>query len=329
MEGKNSIPHASERTQQDKLPVRYDYGRPQFLELNADVEKEAKDHGLRNVLVPNNPSRMPWQAGYSEVINSGKTLYQNEDQASILVSKLLYENPEKKVITIPYVMFSIFDGHAGTGAALFAANQLHIHVREKFEAIKQFLAQEKAEVIAEDDVNKVPMISGHGKRARLLATIGTTRGLGDHDLEAPGSLYVKPFLTPVPQIKVFDLSAHKEFAPDDILILASDGLWERLTNEEAQECVKEALKKFDRSDPCFYINLARELVLSARGSLTQKGWRTQKDQIASGDDITCFVIPLMHFSKPPSSGCLGEMITDALDTTAQGVTGVTSNVLYH
>jgi len=473
MEGKNSIPHASERTQQDKLPVRYDYGRPQFLELNADVEKEAKDHGLRNVLVPNNPSRMPWQAGYSEVINSGKTLYQNEDQASILVSKLLYENREKKVITIPYVMFSIFDGHAGTGAALFAANQLHIHVREKFEAIKQFLAQEKAEVIAEDDpglgcitepiptdllvsgaleqafiemddqirrerqtyqikggctaivalflqskiyvanagdcraillldkcdhieelsmdftpetdrqrlqtlaylqpqllgkyfgriefqrrlrkkdigqrvlyrdrgmtgwaycvvseddVNKVPMISGHGKRARLLATIGTTRGLGDHDLEAPGSLYVKPFLTPVPQIKVFDLSTHKEFAPDDILILASDGLWERLTNEEAQECVKEALKRFDRSDPSFYTNLARELVLSARGSLTQKGWRTQKDQIASGDDITCFVIPLMHYSKPPSSGCLGEMITDALDTTAQGVTSVTSNVLYH
>ena len=475
MEGKNSIPHASERSQQDKLPVKFDYFRPPFLELTPEVEKEAKDHGLRRIITPSNVARMPWHAGYSEVINSGKTLYQNEDQASILVSKLVYENQERKVINIPYVMFNVFDGHAGTGAALFAANNLHIHIKEKLDAIKQFLAQEKAEVIAEDDpglgcitepistdllvsgaleqafvemddqirrerqtyqikggctamtalflqnkiyvsnagdcraiillddcsriievsmdftpetdrqrlqtlaylqpqllgkyfgriefqrrlrkkdtgqrvlyrdrgmtgwaycivseddVNRVPMISGHGKRARLLATIGTTRGLGDHDLEAPGGLFVKPFLTPVPQIQVFDLSANKSYNYDDLLILASDGLWERLTNEEAQECVKESLKKhekLDHDDPSLYKEIANDLVLCARGTLTQKGWRTQKDQIASGDDITCFVIPLMHYSKPPTPGCLGEVMIDPLDN-AQFVSGATNNVLFH
>ena len=31
---------------------------------------------------------------------------------------------------------------------------------------------------------------------------------------------------------------------------------------------------------------------SARGQLTSKGWRTERDELASGDDITCFVIPL-------------------------------------
>ena len=56
-------------------------------------------------------------------------------------------------------------------------------------------------IVSEDNVNRVLMISGHGKRARLLVM---TRGLGDHDLEALGGLFVKPFLTPVPQIQVLD-----------------------------------------------------------------------------------------------------------------------------
>ena len=36
--------------------------------------------------------------------------------------------------------------------------------------------------ITEEDLNKIPMVIGRDKRARLLSTIGTTRGFGDHDL---------------------------------------------------------------------------------------------------------------------------------------------------
>ena len=40
------------------------------------------------------------------------------------------------------------------------------------------------------------------------------------------------------------------YSYDDImiLILASDDLWERFTNEEAQECVKDSLLKHEKLD---------------------------------------------------------------------------------
>ncbi len=49
---------------------------------------------------------------------------------------------------------------------------------------------------------KPQLVSGEGKRARLLDTIGVTRGFGDHDLEfmyCPG-IKVKPFMLPNPEV---------------------------------------------------------------------------------------------------------------------------------
>lgn len=54
--------------------------------------------------------------------------------------------------------------------------------------------------ITEDDL-KFPLVFGEGKRARVLATIGVTRGFGDHDLKVCGTdIYIKPFLSPAPDV---------------------------------------------------------------------------------------------------------------------------------
>lgn len=459
MEGLESIPHITERKRiTDKLPVKYEYSRPVFLEITQEEADSSKDHGVRSILMPHDISRMPWSAGYAETINSGKSLYSNEDQSSIHISSLvLNSDPDRdQPSQIPYVLYGIFDGHAGTGAALMAANILHGHIKDKLTSIKHFLARESAEVIAEDDpglgcitepiptetlvggaleeafaemddqirreretyrikggctaivalflqnklfignagdcraiilsdnlekitplsmdftpetdrkrlqtlaylqpqllgkyfgrieyqrrlrkkdlgqrvlyrdrhmtgwayrivteddINRVPMIIGHGKRARLMATIGTTRGFGDHDLEAPGGQWIKPFLTPIPEVRVQDLST-TTYTEKDILIMASDGLWERLTNEEAQECVKMTLEKAPM-DEKLYTQIAHDLVLAARGNFGKKGWRTAKEQIASGDDITVFVVPLHCCCSPPKPGCLGETFDNPNDS---------------
>jgi hypothetical protein len=55
---------------------------------------------------------------------------------------------------------------------------------------------------------KFPMVYGEGKRSRLLATIGVTRGFGDHDLRAQsqnGPIYIKPFLSPQPGVRLLKL----------------------------------------------------------------------------------------------------------------------------
>ena len=48
---------------------------------------------------------------------------------------------------------------------------------------------------------RFPMIMGEGRRARLLATIGLTRGLGDHNLKVfDSAIRIKPFLSCIPAV---------------------------------------------------------------------------------------------------------------------------------
>ncbi|XP_058045716.1 protein phosphatase 1H isoform X1 [Ahaetulla prasina] len=156
--------------------------------------------------------------------------------------------------------------------------------------------------IEEDDL-KFPLIYGEGKKARVMATIGVTRGLGDHDLKVHDSnIYIKPFLSSSPEVKVYNLLQY-EHGPDDVLILATDGLWDVLLNEEVAEAITNFLPNCDPDDPhrhvtsLLYTLAAQDLVMRARGVLKDRGWRISNDRLGSGDDISVYVIPLIHGNK--------------------------------
>ncbi|KAI4576645.1 hypothetical protein MJT46_002480 [Ovis ammon polii x Ovis aries] len=149
----------------------------------------------------------------------------------------------------------------------------------------------------EDDDLKFPLIYGEGKKARVMATIGVTRGLGDHDLKVHDSnIYIKPFLSSAPEVRVYDLSKY-EHGADDVLILATDGLWDVLSNEEVAEAITQFLPNCDPDDPHRYTLAAQDLVMRARGVLKDRGWRISNDRLGSGDDISVYVIPLIHGNK--------------------------------
>lgn len=152
--------------------------------------------------------------------------------------------------------------------------------------------------VNQEDVNKIPMVIGKAKRARLLSTIGTTRGLGDHDLTCQSGMYIKPFLSAAPDVSIYNLHTN-EFSKDDVIVLASDGLWESLTNLDAVENITKCFTDWDYKDNCRYRNAAIELVRQSRGESRQRSWRTPNDEYASMDDITCFVIPIHLFSTIP------------------------------
>ncbi|KAG7272363.1 LOW QUALITY PROTEIN: hypothetical protein CRUP_017324 [Coryphaenoides rupestris] len=102
--------------------------------------------------------------------------------------------------------------------------------------------------IVEDDL-KFPLIYGEGKKARVMATIGVTRGLGDHDLKVYNSnIHIKPFLSCCPEVKVYDLSENKH-GPDDVLIMGTDGLWDVTTDQDVADAVSTFLSGCDPSDP--------------------------------------------------------------------------------
>ena len=92
------------------------------------------DHLVRPIMVPRDVNVLPWHSGYAEAINAGKSL-RNEDQAAFhrgvlracdLPTEVESELESSKTVDIPYVYFGTFDGHAGSGCAVAAANELHV-----------------------------------------------------------------------------------------------------------------------------------------------------------------------------------------------------------
>ncbi|XP_036308435.1 protein phosphatase 1J isoform X3 [Pipistrellus kuhlii] len=128
--------------------------------------------------------------------------------------------------------------------------------------------------------------------ARVMATIGVTRGLGDHNLRVcSSSLPIKPFLSCFPEVRVYDLTQY-EHCPDDVLVLGTDGLWDVTSDAEAAATVDRVLSTYEPNDPSRYTALAQALVLGARGTPRDRGWRLPNNKLGSGDDISVFVIPL-------------------------------------
>ncbi|XP_062862856.1 protein phosphatase 1H-like [Trichomycterus rosablanca] len=149
----------------------------------------------------------------------------------------------------------------------------------------------------EDEDLRFPLIYGEGKKARVLATIGVTRGLGDHDLKVHDSnIYIKPFLSCYPEVRVYNLTQH-EHGADDVLVMATDGLWDVLSNEEVTESVTSFLANCDPDDLHRYTMAAQDLVMRARGVLRDRGWRIKDEQLGSGDDISVYIIPLMYGNR--------------------------------
>ncbi|XP_053313567.1 protein phosphatase 1J [Spea bombifrons] len=145
--------------------------------------------------------------------------------------------------------------------------------------------------IVEDDM-KFPLIYGQGKKARVMATIGVTRGLGDHDLKVYNSnIYIKPFLSCVPDVKVYDLTVC-EPSTDDVMVLGTDGLWDVISDQEVADIVQRVFASHENYLPNRYSLVAQELVLRTRGILKENNWRLPNGSLASVDDISVFVIPL-------------------------------------
>lgn len=91
------------------LPNKFRYNRPAFLQLVTQDELRASaDHNVRPIIVPRDISIMPWNTGYAECVNSGKSEW-NEDQASFY-RHILNHPTNKDEPGLPYTYFGIFDG---------------------------------------------------------------------------------------------------------------------------------------------------------------------------------------------------------------------------
>ncbi|XP_072755697.1 protein phosphatase 1H [Anoplolepis gracilipes] len=405
------------------------YSRPSFLGLTAEETQVSADHRVRPIIVPRDLSRLPWCAGYAECINAGKSTW-NEDQASATRGDLKLSDVN---VTLPYVMFSMFDGHAGYQVALTARLQLHRIILERLLAIpaNMLLNEDENELIKGRDLVtgaielayrqmdqmveiqaqnggggctaitilflngrlyaagagdsravlvlgeeqraltrdhtpdsesnrvralgflrsnellkghftplefrkrplqkelgsivlyrepfmtgwayktlthpdlKLPLISGHGKRSRVMGTIGVTRGFGDHGLKAANTgVNIKPFLSSQPEVQSLDLDSCN-LTERDCIIVATDGLWDVVSDKTAASILRKTLAPDTPSLEYRLTMGAQELVQAARGRLIGRVWMGKPENpnetdeksspIASVDDISVLVVPLYPY----------------------------------
>ena len=147
-----------------------------------------------------------------------------------------------------------------------------------------------------------------------------TRGFGDHDLRAPNSnVLIKPFLSSQPEVKKYFytfllhniyitffkvriVDIEKETIYDtDVLVMGTDGLWDVTSNERVAELVSRSLEQFPVEDAARYkyrfTSAAQDLVMSSRGKMGERSWRTSEEKAATIDDISVFVIPLSGYKE--------------------------------
>lgn len=149
-------------------PQKYEYGRPEFLNLNAEKLKVSQDFANRPIVTTNEPVTLPFNAGYAECINGGKSTL-NEDQSTTrqylidletcdltetneesLSSIKMFEISPGKISKFTLTYFGMFDGHAGPDAALMTSKLLHKHIVDKLKSRIQVL---KAKLCPEGSEN--------------------------------------------------------------------------------------------------------------------------------------------------------------------------------
>lgn len=57
-------------------------------------------------------------------------------------------------------------------------------------------------------------------------------------------MFIKPFLTPEPEIRIINLEKDDTLTENDVLIMGTDGLWDILANEKAAEITQKTFNAF-------------------------------------------------------------------------------------
>ena len=83
-----------------------------------------------------------------------------------------------------------------------------------------------------------------------------------------------------------------------ILLYFVVGLWDVLSNQEVATEIRKTANEVNKAEPkpeIFHTQIAKHLVQLARGQKKEGYWEKADGSLASGDDISVFVIPLEHF----------------------------------
>nr|GME01282.1 phosphatase 2C 53 [Ipomoea batatas] len=193
-------------------------------------------------------------------------------------------------------IFGVFDGHGGAKAAEFAARNLGKNIMHEVVADEEFVKQNvkggaccvtalihqgnlvvsnagdcravmsRGGVAEALTVDHRPSREDERERVESLGCLAVSRGIGDSHL--------KKWVIAEPETRTLPIEPGCEF-----LILASDGIWEKIKNQEAVDTVRRLCVGVDDPKPFFACKELVDLAVT-RGSI---------------DDMSAMVILLDRF----------------------------------
>ncbi len=144
-------------------------------------------------------------------------------------------------------------------------------ILQRENTIEDLSVDHKADLHSEQD--RIVSAGGYVFNSRVCGCLAITRAFGDFFLKRKNVLFEKQ-----PVVAIPDVTIAKRLPTDLFLILASDGLWDKLTSEQAAKCVQDCTAcNFDGK--ITVKTVAMNLGLQA----LQKG---------SSDNISCIVVYL-------------------------------------
>ncbi|KAI8540467.1 hypothetical protein RHMOL_Rhmol09G0266000 [Rhododendron molle] len=228
--------------------------------------------------------------------------------------------------------YGVYDGHGGSCVAHACRDRLHRLLVEEMEEETTSLDWEKMMVGCfgkmDEEVNRSGRVSGAeegsatvgstavvavvGEEEVVVANCGDSRAVmsrggvvvsmsSDHKPDRPDELeriegdhYLKPFVIPKPEVKVI-----KRNSADEFLILATDGLWDVVSNEFACQVVKRCLegrmkRKFQAFGNGGKFN---EVVKESRAAEAAALLAELAMARGSNDNISAVVVELNHAGK--------------------------------
>jgi len=130
----------------------------------------------------------------------------------------------------------------------------------------------------EDEKARIEKYGGKVSKGRINGSLAVSRGFGDLAFKNQDTLGEK-FVSAVPDVRVFKITEQTSF-----FILACDGLWDTVPNEQAVEFVQQKLNEYTQErtpDNRDLFSICVELV-------------TLAFQQKSGDNISCVLVVFNH-----------------------------------
>jgi len=158
--------------------------------------------------------------------------YERLDKEIIKNAREINDTSGSTAVTINIIGRDLIVGNLGDAEAVIGRKIKDKDSKEK--KYEPVLLTKRHKPTDESEVNRIKQAGGHIIFGRVMGQLAVSRAFGDQEFKEDKEEGQKDFVSAVPSISTYSLSED-----DSFIIIACDGLWDKLTYEQAVNIASE------------------------------------------------------------------------------------------